>query len=297
MSTDISKHDEVAESPVLLQIRALHQKARDNLIGVKRKIAIVGGKGGVGKSSVTANLATLLAMDGFQVGVLDADVQGASLAEMLGVPEGDVDSPIKTGFHGIRVASMGTFFERRKRQSGSQPMFMANAAWQSAMDAGIVREFVVEAAWGQLDFLLVDTPPASWEILSALFGLVPDLEGALIITQPSNAARSVLDRSLSICERLGVPVLGIVENMAGWECPHCAHTVSLFDQPEQDKSGADRKNILVSIPYDPRLGAASRTGTPFADLYPESPAGKALAALAESLVRLEKEKQSAFKNL
>lgn len=293
----IPKNHDGMESPVLLQIRALHQKARENLRSVRRKIAVVGGKGGVGKSSVTANLAAVLAMDGFRVGVLDADVQGASQAEMLGVPETEPDRPIGTGFHEVRVASMGSFFERRKRLPGPHPLPLADAAWQSALDSGIVREFIVEADWGELDFLLVDTPPASWEILTALSGLVPDLEGALIVTQPSDAAQSVLERSLSVCEGLGVPVLGIIENMAKWECPHCGCGVPLFDQPERNAGRPDRNDFLATIPFDPRLGAASRTGKPFAALYPESPAGKALAGLAQSLVRLENETRSAFENL
>lgn len=293
----IPKNRESMESPVLLQIRALHAKARENLRGVDRKIAVVGGKGGVGKSSVTANLALVLAMDGYRVGVLDADVQGASQAEMLGVPETQSDCPIGTGLHGIRVASMGTFFDRWKRQPGRQPLPQADAAWQSALDSGIVREFILEAAWGDLDFLLVDTPPASWEILTALSGWVPDLEGALIVTQPSEAARSVLERSLSVCEGLQVPVLGIIENMAQWECPHCGCSVPLFDQHGKDGDAPDRKGFLASIPFDPRLGAASRTGKPFVAQYPESPAGKALAGLAQSLVRLENERRSAFRNI
>ncbi len=304
MNTKIAANQVVPESPVLIQIRALHQKARENLSQVNHKIAIVGGKGGVGKSSVTANLASILAADGLRVGVLDADVQGASLAEMLGVPDGESDSPMGTGFHGIRVASMGAVFRRRQRQPEAPSLSPADSVWQSALDAGIVREFIVEADWGDLDFLLVDTPPASWEILTALTALIPDLEGALIITQPSDAARSVLGRSLSMCEGLGVPVLGVVENMAQWECPHCAHSIRLFEAPVQDgetpkhdNETTERKDFLVSIPFDPRLGAPNRTGKPFAVSHPESPAGKALVALAQFLLHLEKEKQSAFKNL
>lgn len=306
MSTENPKSSTASESPVLLQILALRRKAKENLRGVRRKIVVTGGKGGVGKSSITANLAAVLALEGYKVGVLDADVQGASLAEMLGVAgeesrapadPGIPPTPIGTGFHDIRVASMGACFGRRNQASLPPPRLQADAAWQSALDAGIVREFIVETAWGELDFLLVDTPPASWEILSALSGLIPDLEGALIVTQPSDAARSLLGRSQSICESLNVPVLGIVENMAHWECPHCGQEVPLFAPSGNGSHGPVPGNRIGSIPFDPRMGAAGPTGKPFAALYPESPAGKALVDLALSVVRLETEKLSALKSL
>lgn len=284
-------------SPVLLQILALRKKAQENLRGVRRKIAVTGGKGGVGKSSVTANLAAVLAMNGFRVGVLDADVQGASLAEMLGVPQGNSGSPSGIGFQGIRVVSMGTILGDGNRESGSAPLHRADSAWQSAMDAGIVREFIVESDWGELDFLFVDTPPASWEILSALSDLIPDLEGALIVTQPSEAAKSVLGRSLSVCAGLNVPVLGIVVNMAHWECPHCGQDVDLFASAERDANTPVPGNFLGSIPFDPRLGSTGKSGKPFSARHPDSPAGKALEELAVSLARLEKVKQTALKNL
>lgn len=297
MTTEKPANSGEQPSPVLLQILALRKKAKENLRGVRRKIAVTGGKGGVGKSSITANLAAVLAMNGFRVGVLDADVQGASLSDMLGVPQANSGGPNGIGFQGIRVVSMGSILGERKLESGPGPLYRADAAWQSAMDAGIVREFIVESDWGELDFLFVDTPPASWEILSALSDLIPDMEGALIVTQPSEAARSMLGRSLSVCAGLNVPVLGIVENMAHWECPHCGQDVALFASADHDASTPLPANFLGSIPFDPRLGVIDNSGKPFAARHPDSPAGKALGELAVSLARLEKVKQTAMKNL
>lgn len=284
-------------SPVLRQILDLRQKAKENLKGVRRKIVVIGGKGGVGKSTLTANLAAILAEEGNRVGVLDADVQGASLADMLGQSQPEGGGPIGPGYRGIQVASMGAIFRERMGKAQSPSMPQADAAWQSSLDAGILREFIIEATWGDLDFLLVDTPPASWEILTALIALVPDLEGALIVTQPSQAARSLLGRSISICEGLNLPVLGVVENMAQWECPHCGESVPLFAPSEAAPETSVPGEILHAIPFDPRLGTSSHAGKPFSILYPESPAGRALAALARSLIRLEAEKQSAVKSL
>lgn len=297
MSTPSAPKSSATESPVLRQILDLHKQARENLKGVRRKIAVIGGKGGVGKSTLTANLAAVLAREGHRVGVLDADVQGASLADFLGMSQSSGGSPFGTGYRGIQVASMGAIFRERmgKAQSPSQPR--ADAAWQSALDAGILREFIIEAAWGDLDFLLVDTPPASWEILTALMALVPDLEGALIVTQPSQAARSLLGRSLSICEGLRLPVLGVVENMAHWECPHCGESTPLFPPSGDDPETPVRKEILHAIPFDPRLGDPAQAGEPFAARYPDSPTGRALAAVARSLIRLEEEKRSALESI
>ncbi|HLP41429.1 MAG TPA: P-loop NTPase [Fibrobacteria bacterium] len=284
-------------SPVLKQILALRRKAEENLRNVRRKLVVTGGKGGVGKSSITANLAAVLTKDGFKVGVLDADVQGASLARMLGMTDSASSMPSGRGFQGIQVVSMGTCFGQREGSRGALPELRADSAWQSAFDAGIVREFIVESNWGELDFLLIDTPPASWEILAALSGLIPDLEGCLMVTQPADAARNLLGRSISICDSLNVPVLGIVENMAPWECPHCGRDVPLFDGSGTGPDMPAPWPLLGSIPFDPRMGIVSPEEGPFVARYPESPAGKALAALALSLARLENEKRAALESL
>jgi ATP-binding protein involved in chromosome partitioning len=254
-------------SDIVAQVEAQGQALRRRLGQVKRIVAVVSGKGGVGKSSVTAALAAAFAASRWSVGVLDADLNGPSMAKMLGIrgrplaltPEG-VEPPLSA--LGVKAMSMDLLLP-----SDSTPLTWAAATqaeahtWRGTMEANAVREFLADTVWGSLDVLLVDLPPGI-ERLSTLAGLVT-LTGAVVVTIPSEVSHLVVKRSITAAREAGVVVLGLVENMAGYACPDCGAVNALFSGP----GGAVLAQefgipFLGAVPFDPRLAAACDRGTP-----------------------------------
>ena len=252
-------------SDIVAQVQAQGQALRRRLGDVRAIVAVVSGKGGVGKSTVTATLAALFATSGSSVGVLDADLNGPSMAKMLGVrgrplaitPDG-VEPPVSTG--GVRVMSMDLLLP-----SDSTPLTWAAETpaeahtWRGTMEANALREFLADTAWGRLDLLLVDLPPGV-ERLATLAGLVT-LTGAVAVTIPSEVSHLVVKRSITAAREAGVSVLGLVENMAGYACPDCGRVNPLFSGPG-GAALAQELGIpfLGEVPFDPRLAAACDRG-------------------------------------
>jgi ATP-binding protein involved in chromosome partitioning len=256
---------------------------------VRRIVAVVSGKGGVGKSSITANLAATLAADGQAVGVLDADLNGPSIAKMLGVrgqalrlTEAGVE-PARSA-RGVRVISMDLLLA-----SDDTPVVWAAPTqtdahtWRGTMEASALREFLADTAWGPLDLLLLDLPPGA-DRLPAVADLLPGLTGAVVVTIPSEVSHLVVTRSIALARAAGVPLLGLVENMAGYVCGQCGAVGALFTGPGGERAAAAAKiPFLGAVPFDPRLAAAADQGRPFVLDHPDSPTGRALRAVAALL--------------
>lgn len=187
---------------------------RDNMSKIKYKIAVMSGKGGVGKSTVTVNLAATLNMMGYKVGVLDGDIHGPNIPQMLGVdqiqPMADENGiyPVSTP-QGIKTMSIGYFLPDK-----NTPII-----WRGPKASGAIRQFLSDVNWGELDFLLIDTPPGSGDIQITTLQAIPDIDGVVIVTTPEEV--SVLDarKSVSAANTLEIPIIGIVENMGGFVCP------------------------------------------------------------------------------
>jgi ATP-binding protein involved in chromosome partitioning len=265
-------------SNIVGQVEDQQARLRRRLAGVRFVVAVVSGKGGVGKSSVTANLASSLALDGWRVGVLDADLNGPSMAKLLGVrgrtlvlASGAVEPP--TTPLGVRVMSMDLLLPDDATPLTWQTSSQAESqTWRGTMEANGVREFLADTAWGDLDALLVDLPPGT-DRLSVIAGLVPVLAGTVVVTIPSDVSRLVVRRSITVAAGLPAPVLGLVENMAG-----------LFPGP----GGAELAReggipFLGSIPFDPELAAAGDRGEALAVTAPERPAAHAFTVLARRI--------------
>jgi ATP-binding protein involved in chromosome partitioning len=276
-------------SNIVGQIAEQQDRLRARLAHVRCTVAVVSGKGGVGKSSITANLAAALAAEGYAVGVLDADLNGPSLAKMLGVrgqrlavtPAGV--EPARSA-DGIRVVSMDLLLPGDDTPVVWTASTQADAhTWRGTMEANALREFLTDTAWGALDCLLLDLAPGA-DRLPTVAGLVPGLTGAVVITIPSEISHLVVKRSVALARDTKVPLLGLVENMAGYVCVSCGTLGTLFEGPGGERAAAGLGlPFLGRVPFDPRLAAAADRGRPFVLEHGESLAGRALRAVAGRL--------------
>ncbi len=242
---------------------------------VKNIVAVGSGKGGVGKSTVAANLAVALAGMGAAVGLMDADVYGPNIPEMLGVsriPAPRDQKIIPAVAYGVRVMSLGFLLPP------DQPVI-----WRGPMLHSAVRQFLTDVDWGLLDYLVVDLPPGTGDVAISLAQLAP-VTGAVVVTTPQGVALSDVGRAVRMFERLEVPVLGVVENMSGFVCPHCGHVTAIFGQ-EGGRRLAERMGVpfLGSVPLDPRVVEGGEAGRPVVIAYPDSPAAQALRAIAQQV--------------
>lgn len=261
------------------------RRVRDRLARVGAVWLVASGKGGVGKSAIAANLAAALAARGLRVGALDADLNGPSLARMLGadrgslrVTEGGVTPA--TGAAGTRVMSMDLLLGADDAPVRWREPEAFGFVWQSALETGTFREFIADVEWGDLDALVLDLPPGTDKLIRA-FQLVPEPTGVLLVTTPSDAARSVVHRSLRLVREHGAPV-GLVANMTGHVCASCGHEEPLFhaDGARRLADDADAE-IWAEIPFHAAFARDTDAGRPPVLDRPPSPAAAPLLALAE----------------
>jgi ATP-binding protein involved in chromosome partitioning len=245
-----------------------------------RILAISSGKGGVGKSTVSVNIAVALAKMGARVGLLDADIYGPNVPRMMGV---DGPMPASEGgnqivphdAHGVKLVSLGFIIER------DQP-----AIWRGPIVMKIIAQFVGEVAWGELDWLIVDLPPGTGDAQLALVQTT-HVHGAVIVTTPQPMSTGDALRGAKMFQRVGVPVLGIVENMSYFLCPHCGKPTSLFGSGG-GKSLADELELplLGEVPLAPSVREGGDAGVPIVVSDPNSAVAKALTAIAQRLVQM-----------
>ena len=246
-----------------------------------RVYAVASGKGGVGKSSVTVNLAAALAADGLKVAVVDADIYGHSIPRMLGVdgrPTQVENMIMPPSAHGVKVISIGMF------TPGNAPV-----VWRGPMLHRALQQFLGDVYWGDLDVLLLDLPPGTGDIAISVAQLVPNAE-ILIVTTPQQAAAEVAERAGTIALQTHQTIVGVIENMSGMPCPHCGEMVDVFGtgggQTVSDaltKATGTKVPVLGSIPIDVRLRQGGDEGKPVVLTDPDSPAGVALRAISSKL--------------
>jgi ATP-binding protein involved in chromosome partitioning len=248
----------------------------DLIPGVKHAIAIASGKGGVGKSTVTINLAIALAETGARVGLMDADVYGPSIPMMMGIPEA---RPLTTSEkivpierYGIKLMSLGFLLEEGQA-----------VLWRGPMVAGTVKQLLADVDWGDLDYLLVDLPPGTGDAPMSLAQLAP-LTGVVIVTTPHQVAANIAGKSVHLFRRLNAPILGVVENMAGFLCPHCGETTRIFSGMTGEELAVKiGVPFLGSVPLDPMVSKASEDGIPSVLAYPDRPQAAEFRAIAGQL--------------
>ncbi len=244
--------------------------------GVKHIIAVGAGKGGVGKTTVSVNLAIALTKSGNRVGIIDADVYGPNVPMMLGISsqlESDGKKIVPAEKYGIRVVSMGFLADEK-----------APLIWRGPMLHGVVRQFLQDVRWGELDYLVVDMPPGTGDVALSLSQTVP-VSGAVVVTTPQKVSLADSRRAVAMYEKLNIPTLGIIENMSYYVCPGCAQESDLFG-----KGGgvqiAEELNVpfLGQIPLCTPIRVGGDTGAPIVSVEPDSPGGQAFSQAAERTV-------------
>jgi|LQYC01.1.fsa_nt_gi ATP-binding protein involved in chromosome partitioning len=233
---------------------------------VKHKFMVLSGKGGVGKSSVAVNLAVTLAKEGFTVGIMDADIHGPNIPKMMGVEEkrlvGNQDGllPIKTE-SGVVVMSIA-FLLRNKDDA---------IIWRGPLKHSLIKQFVGDVFWGSLDYLVIDLPPGTGDEALSTAHLIKKVDGAIIVTTPQEVALLDSRKSITFCRELKIPLIGVVENMSGFVCPHCNKEINLFKIGGGERAAQEMTvPFLGRIPLDPEMVVSSDDGVPFVSKHWDS---------------------------
>jgi Mrp family chromosome partitioning ATPase len=246
---------------------------------IKHKIIIASGKGGVGKSTVSVNLARALQMRGLSVGILDADITGPDIPKLLDIEEARLhqgQDGIKPALaDGIKVASMALILTSRETP----------VVWRGPMKMAAIKQFIQDVNWGDLDFLLIDLPPGTSDEPLSVVQLIPELAGAIIVTTPQEVALLDSSKAVNMVKAMKIPVLGIVENMSGLVCPHCGEGISIFGAGGGQRM-SEEMNVpfLGAIPIDPKVCALGDRGQSF--VQSETNAGGSFNKIVERLLQM-----------
>jgi ATP-binding protein involved in chromosome partitioning len=258
------------DAKVVQQITAQMKQVQARMAGIKQKLVVMSGKGGVGKSMTTVNLALALARQGAKVGLLDVDLNGPCVPRMMGLhgqsltmtPDG-AQPPV--GPLGIKVASMDFFLGDASPVRWKGPMDLS-PVWLGLMEMNVIREFLADVVWGELDYLLADLPPgAAADKPPVIAGFIPDLAGAIVVTTPSEVASDVVQKSVTYARDMGIRVLGIVENMSEYRCPSCGAENELFEGNTEAMCEALDLPLLGRIPFDRKFAKTFDKGQPLLD--------------------------------
>ena len=244
------------------------------LPGVRNIIAVASGKGGVGKTTVSVNLAIALAKTGAKVGLLDADIYGPSVPLMMGLkasPEVINNKIQPPEVDGVKVISMGFFYEQ-SQQAG---------IYRGPIVSGIVKQFLTDVNWGELDYLIIDLPPGTGDAPLTIAQTIP-ITGILIVTTPQDVAMNVAVKAVGMFNKLNVPIIGVIENMSYLQCPHCSEQISLFGQGGGKRISDDFKIPFIGeIPLHPQIREGSDTGKPSVVSEPDSVQSHAFSKAAK----------------
>ena len=254
-------------------------KARTSKI--RHKIAVISGKGGVGKSTVTVNLAMAFAMHGYaySVGVLDADITGPCVPKIIGLhgqklQAGPAGVFPAMGPLGIKVVSMDFLL----------PSDEAPVIWRGPLKMKAISQFLSDIVWGNLEFLFIDLPPGTGDEPLSIMQLLPEMDGVVIVTIPSEVSQIVVKKAVTFSRKLNIPVIGIIENMSGFVCPKCGAEIEIFKVGGGKKIAEDLKvPFLGKVPIDPQICEDSDRGTPFITEHMDSPATKAFMEIVKKI--------------
>ncbi len=244
---------------------------------LKHKVVVGSGKGGVGKSTVTVNLAVALKRRGYSVGILDADITGPNIPKLLGIdnrrlttgPEGIEPATAE----GIKVVSMALVMESQDTA----------VIWRGPMKMAAIKQFLEGVNWGDLDFILVDLPPGTSDEPISIVQMLPDLDGAIVVTTPQDLALLDSRKAINMFQAMNVPLIGIVENMSGLFCPHCGQVIEVFKKGGGEKAAGEMgAPFLGAVPLDAEIGSLGDRGVTFTGL--ETAAGKAFEKIVSGVL-------------
>ena len=266
--------------------KELEQETRlkENLSRIKNKLLVISGKGGVGKTTVAVNLAYGLAIKGYKTGILDVDIHGPNIAKMLGIEDkklvssgsGIEPAMVLPNLKAISLALIGYDID--------QPVI-----WRGPLKMIAIKQLLSDVNWGELDYLIIDSPPGTGDEPLSVCQLIPDLNGAIVVTTPQDVAILDSRKSVLFAGQLHVPVLGIIENMSGFTCPHCGKEVDLFGIGGGEKAASNLKvPFLGRIPLEPLMIKSGDSGKPFIQFNKDKNVAKILDEIIEKILRKEK---------
>ncbi|MBN1365019.1 MAG: Mrp/NBP35 family ATP-binding protein [Syntrophaceae bacterium] len=258
---------------------AERRKLQSTLCRIREKIVILSGKGGVGKSTVAVNLATALALNGLKVGLLDVDIHGPSVPTMLGLEKETLKGgpgglfPVELG--GLKIISLGFLLQNPDDA----------VIWRGPMKMGVIKQFLTDVQWGDLDYLIVDAPPGTGDEPLSICQLIQPLDGAIIVTTPQKIAAIDVRKAISFCRRLTVPVLGVIENMSGFACPKCGEVTQILPAGGGRKI-ADDMNVkyLGAIPMDPAIAQSGDSGKAFVYYFSTTTTGEIMQDIIHQII-------------
>jgi ATP-binding protein involved in chromosome partitioning len=254
---------------------------------IAHKFLVLSGKGGVGKSTIAVNLAVWLSMQGKNVGLLDIDIHGPSIPKLLNLSnkglqaDGDKIKPILYS-DTLKIMSIGFLLPDE-----------SNAViWRGPMKHNVIKQFVTDVSWGNLDYLVVDCPPGTGDEPLSIIQLLGNVDGAVIVTTPQQLSVIDVKKCITFCRQLNLPVLGVIENMSGFVCPYCNNKINIFKGNGGEQMTRDfNVSFLGSIPIDPVLVSACDSGKPFISFNSQSPTAQTLNSAFVSLLQPRKQIQ------
>lgn len=258
------------------------RKVAETLAKIKNRLLVFSGKGGVGKSTVSANLAFALASKGLKVGLLDVDIHGPNLAKMLGVEGKKMDvSPL-----GIKAVEVNENLKLVSisflLQDPSLPVI-----WRGPMKMKAIQQFLADVDWGELDWLIIDSPPGTGDEPLSVAQLIP-ATGAVVVTTPQEVSLMDSSKAVIFAHRLNLKVTGIIENMSGMVCPHCGKRIDLFKEGGGEKAALELGvPFLGKIPLEPQIVTSGDEGKPFIRYQPNSKASKAFEKIVEAIIKIQ----------
>ena len=275
-------------SNIIEQVTAQQDRVKDRMASVRHIVAVMSGKGGVGKSSVVVNLGSALALQDYSVGILDADINGSSIAKMTGVrgqslETGETGVMPTAAARNLKVMSIDLFL----RDDNMPVMWDAPTqkdayTWRGMMEAAAIRELLSDTEWGDLDFLIIDLPPGT-DKLPNMVDLLPEISGTIIVTIPSELSQFVVGKSIMVAkDLLRTPVIGLIENMSMHICSQCGHEEKLFPGGIVEEL-AQQHGVpyLGRIPFDPRMAVCADEGSLYLEEYGDLPATNAVGQIAQ----------------
>ncbi len=259
-------------------------RLNESLAKIKHVIIVLSGKGGVGKSTVSSNLASALSYEGYDTGLMDIDISGPSIPKMFGIEDEKLDVhdgklvpiPIPPS---LKVMSMAFLL----------PTKDTPVLWRGPVKMTAVRQFIEDVLWGELDYLIIDMPPGTGDEALSIIQLIPKADGAVIVTTPQDVSLIDSRKSINFVNEVGIPVIGIIENMSGFVCPHCNEMTDIF------KSGGGETvaeefgiQFLGKVPLEPSVVMSGDKGMPIVLDAPDSVSGKAFRSIIEKIVKTVK---------
>ncbi|MBA7661225.1 Iron-sulfur cluster carrier protein [subsurface metagenome] len=264
------------------EIKEEERKVSVTLAKIKNRLLVFSGKGGVGKSTVSANLALAFAKKGLKVGLLDVDIHGPNLAKMMGVE----DKRMEISPEGIKAVNVN---ENLKLVSMSFLLQEPDlpVIWRGPMKMKAIQQFLGDVDWGELDWIVIDSPPGTGDEPLSVAQLIP-ATGAIIVTTPQEVALMDSRKAVAFAVKLNLKIIGIIENMSGMVCPHCGKKINLFKEGGGEKTALELGvPFLGKIPLDPQIVSSGDEGKPFIATQPDSEASKAFMEIVENIIKVQ----------